>query len=214
MTGKGNPGRAPGKEYYYYYVCPHNPSSPRDAQQHPAHVRAAIRERVIHAAVDDIISGLMSADRRAMLAAVLPATQAEHDQHAHARAEELRRQVTQDDTAQHGLITQLEQLGGDTSPAANAMRQRVTDRFTTLYDRARDLRAQLEQAENDQPAEQDLGLIDELPYAAAALRNAPDNVKAMLYAAFDIQVLFRAPRNRPPSGQPSPAPHPASSPAW
>jgi hypothetical protein len=135
MTGKGNPGRAPGKEYYYYYVCPHNPSSPRDAQQHPAHVRAAIRERVIHAAVDDIISGLMSADRRAMLAAVLP-------------------------------------------------------------------------------AEQDLGLIDELPYAAAALRNAPDNVKAMLYAAFDIQVLFRAPRNRPPSGQPSPAPHPASSPAW
>ncbi len=55
MCGHPNQGRGPGKDYYYY-VCPHNPSSPRDAQTHPQHVRAAVRERLIHAAVDQPIA--------------------------------------------------------------------------------------------------------------------------------------------------------------
>jgi hypothetical protein len=38
-----------------------------------------IRERVIHAAVSDIITGLLFQDRAAMLAAILPATAAKHD---------------------------------------------------------------------------------------------------------------------------------------
>jgi hypothetical protein len=132
MCGHLVPGRGPGKEYYYY-VCPHNPNSPRDAHDHPEHVRAAVRERVIHAAVDKIITQLLSHDRAEMLAAILPATQAEADERAAARAADLRKQVAQNDTAQHGLITQLERLGNDTSPAADAMRQRITDQFTDRY---------------------------------------------------------------------------------
>jgi hypothetical protein len=76
------------------------------------------------------------------------------------------------------------------------MRQRVTDRFTALYEQARELHAQLAETEAAQPAAQDLSLIDELPHAAAALDTAPDNVKAKLYAAFDVQVLFRAPKKQ------------------
>ena len=192
MRGKTNPGRAPGKEYFYY-TCPHNPNSPRDAQKHPGHIRAAVRERVIHTAVDDIITGLLSDDRAAMLAAALPATQAERDHHAHKRAEELRRQLSQNETAQHGLITQLERLGADPGPAADAMRQRITDQFTARYDEARTLQAQLDQIDAAQPAQDDPALLDELPHAAAAFTHAPTEIKARIYAAFDIQVLYRAP---------------------
>jgi hypothetical protein len=34
-------------------------------------------------------------------------------------------------------------------------------------------------------------LIDELPYAAAAFTTAPDHIKAKMYAAFNVQVLYR-----------------------
>jgi len=192
MAGKANPGRAPGKEYYYY-TCPHNPANPRDQLKHPDHVRAAIRERVIHAAVNQIIAGLLSADRAEMLAAILPATAADHDQRNDARAQELRRQISQNETAQHGLITQLERLGSDTTPAADAMRQRITDQFTARYDEAKTLQAELDQIQAAQPAEDDPTLLDELPSAAAAFGDAPEDIKARIYAAFDIQVLYRAP---------------------
>jgi hypothetical protein len=131
-----------------------------------------------------------------MLAAILPATQAEHDQRAEARAEQLRKQVAQNETAQHGLITQLERLGNDTSPAADAMRQRITDQFTDRYNQSKALQAELDAAEAQQPPTQDASLLDELPYLADALTNAPDHLKAKLYAAFDIQVLYRAHKNQ------------------
>ena len=76
---QGQPRARPGRQYYYY-TCPHNPANPRDQLKHPDHVRAAIRERVIHAALNQIIAGLLSADRADMLAAILPATAADHDQ--------------------------------------------------------------------------------------------------------------------------------------
>jgi hypothetical protein len=196
MWGHLVPGRAPGKDYYYYYVCPHNPNSPRDHQSHPDHVRAAVRERVIHAAVDGIISRLLSGDRAEMLAAILPATQAEHDQHAAARAEELRKQAAQNQTAQHGLITQLERLGNDTSPAADAMRQRITDQFTQRYNQAKSLQTELDAIEAAQPVVRDISLLEELPYLAKHFADAPDHIKAKLYAAFGIQVLHRAHKNQ------------------
>lgn len=79
-----------------------------------------------------------------MLAATLPATAADHHQHTQQRAEDLRRQVSQNETAQHGLITQLERLGSDTSPAADAMRERITDQFTARYDEAKTLQAEFD----------------------------------------------------------------------
>jgi hypothetical protein len=84
--------------------------------------------------------------------------------------------------------------GSDTAPAADAMRQRITDQFTARYDEAKALQAELDQIEAAQPAEDDPALLDELPYAAAAFDSAPEDIKAKIYAAFDIQVLYRAPR--------------------
>jgi hypothetical protein len=73
------------------------------------------------------------------------------------------------------------------------MRQRITDHFTQRYDEAKTLQAELDDIETAQPAQDDPALLDELPYAAAAFTTAPEHIKAKIYAAFDIQVLYRAP---------------------
>jgi site-specific DNA recombinase len=185
-----------GGPTYTYYVCPHSPSRPRDAAKAPGHIRASIPDYRIHAAVDHIISGLLGHDRAAMLAGIFPATQADHDQRSQARTEELSRKLNQNETAQAGLITQLEQLGADTGPAARAMRERITAQFTDRYNQAKTLQSELDALTASTEPAPDLTLLDELPYAAANLTSAPDPLKARLYAAFDIQALHRAPKNQ------------------
>jgi hypothetical protein len=143
------------------------------------------------AAVNSIISGLLGHDRAVMLAAVLPATQAEQDQRNQQRAGELRLQAAQNETAQNGLITQLAQMGSDTSPAANAMRERITAQFNDLYTQAHAIQAKLDALTTSQAPAPDATLIDELPYAAVNLTDAPEHVKAGLYNAFDIHALYR-----------------------
>jgi hypothetical protein len=127
-----------------------------------------------------------------MLAAILPATQADADQRNQQRAEQLRLQAAQNETAQNGLITQLAQMGSDTSATANAMRERITAQFNDLYTHAQAIQAELSPLAAVPPAP-DATLLDELPYAAANLTDAPARVKTMLYAAFDIQALYRQP---------------------
>jgi hypothetical protein len=53
------------------------------------------------------------------------------------------------------LITQTERLGSGTSPAAEAMRQRLTDQFTERYNRAKELRAELDAIQAAQPPAQE-----------------------------------------------------------
>jgi hypothetical protein len=146
-----------------------------------------------YAAPYDLLGQALGHDRAAMLAAVLPATQADADQRNQQRAEELRLQAAQNETAQNGLITQLAQMGSDTSPAANAMRERITAQFNDLYTRASTIQAELDALTTAQAPAPDGTLIDEFPYAAANLTDAPARVKTMLYDALDIQALYRQP---------------------
>jgi hypothetical protein len=155
-----------------------------------------MRDTVIYAAIDGLMATLLSGDRAAALAAQLPATQDGADAQAAARAGQLRRQVTQADTAISGLMTQLEQLGTDTSPAANAYRQRIRDQFTTRYDQRATAQAELDNLTAAQPPVTDPSLIDELPYAIGLLSDMPAELRAKLYAAFDVHALFRAHKNQ------------------
>jgi len=41
------------------------------------------------------------------------------------------------------------------------------------------------------PAINDPALLDELPYAPGLLPDAPDTIREALYAAFDVQCLYR-----------------------
>ena len=187
------PNRAASGKVYTYWVCPHNPNNARHAARYPGHARAAVTDTDMTAAVDAIITGLLGPGRAEMLAAALPATQGDADQRHHARAEELRLQAARNETAQAGLITQLANMGSDTAPAANAMRERITAQFNNLYAQAQAITAELDHlADADQPAP-DHTLLDELPYAAAHLTDAPAHLRARLYDAFDIQALYRQP---------------------
>jgi len=90
-------------------------------------------------------------------------------------------------------MTQLEQLGSDDSPAANAYRQRIRDQFTQRYDERAAAEHELNRLTAAQPPAEDPSLIAELPRAVELLNAAPADIRARLYAAFQIHVLYRAP---------------------
>jgi DNA invertase Pin-like site-specific DNA recombinase len=181
---------APGTDRAYY-VCPHNPNNPRHHAKHPDHVRAAFRDHVIYAAVDQILTGLLSGDYAGMLADRIPATQAAADARADAAAGQLRRRIHQADASITGLMTELERLGADTSPAAAAYRDRIRDQFTARYDDKTAAQAELDTLTAAQPPAEDPTLIDELPYAPALLADAPEEIKAHVYAAFQVHAVYR-----------------------
>jgi len=175
-----------------YYVCPHNPGNPRHAAGSPDHVRAAFRDHVIYAAVDPIVGGLLGHDRAALTAAHIPVTQAAADQRAAAQAAQLRRRIDQAEVSMKGLIAQLEHLGDAKTPAARAQRDRIDEQFTIRFDEQAAAKAELDALTDNQPAAEDPALIDELPYAPGLLAGAPAELRARIYAAFQVHALYRA----------------------
>jgi len=176
-----------------YYVCPHNPNNPRDAAGAPGHTRAAFRDTAAYAAVDAILRPLLSGDRADAYTTQIPADRAEADARTSNKADRLRTAIAQADTAINGLMTQLEQLGTDTSPAATAYRQRIRDQFNQRYEQRETAQTELGQLTAAAPPAEDPALITELPQALELLGDTPPDIRAQLYAAFHIHVLYRAP---------------------
>ena len=175
-----------------YYVCPHNPNNPRHAAASPDHIRAAFRDHVIYDAVDGILGGLLGRDQAAVVAARIPATQAAADARAAEQAGQLRRRIDQAEAKMKGLIAQLEHLGDAQTPAAVAQRDRINEQFTIRYDEQAAAKAELDALTADQPAAEDPALLDELPYAPGLLAGAPAELRARIYAAFQVHALYRA----------------------
>jgi hypothetical protein len=130
-------------------------------------------------------------DRAALLAAQLPATSAEHAQaqarhHAHLTAE-----LARIDTAERGLISELEQPADPADPASQAYRARIRARFADLYAERTRIEATLADLQAAAPPDNDPALLDLLPIAAALFTDAPDRIKEALLTAFDIQALYR-----------------------
>jgi hypothetical protein len=196
MSGTTRAGRREDQSYTYY-VCPNNTPNPHTARKCPDHVRASVREDVMTAAIaaflDDFVLGH---DRAATLARLLPASAADQAARRDAQAAELTRRPARNDAAQKGLIAELAQLGGDTSPATTAYRTRNRELYTELHDAAAALQAQLDAINDQAAADNDPALITELPYAPGFLATAPDPVKENLYAALGIQCLYRPGKKR------------------
>ena len=193
MHGITRPGRTPASKKNVYYVCPHDPKNPRHAQAHPEHARASVKDEIITAALTRFTDQyLLGHDRAAMLQVQLPAGAAEQAERRDLRAAELRRKLARIETAQKGLMAQAEQLGDDTSPAANAYRDRIREQFTERYNEQAAIQAELDAlTAGPAPALNDPALLDELPYAPSLLADAPATIRETLYAAFDIQCLYR-----------------------
>ena len=184
--------RTPKSKANVYYLCPHDPSNPRHAQANPGHGRVAVKDEILAAALARFADTyLLGSDRTAMLQVQLPAGTAEQAERRDRRAQVLRDKLTRIESAQKGLMIQTEQLGDDTSPAANAYRDRIREQFTERYNEHTAVKAELEALTASLPATNDPALLDELPYAPGLLQDAPAAIREALYAAFDIQCLYR-----------------------
>jgi site-specific DNA recombinase len=197
MTGATRDGRRPGTTYTYY-ICPHRDTNPRHAQTGPAaHIRAAVREETLTAAVAAFLHQyLFGTGRAAHLAAILPATAAEAADHRRRQLDTLTRKLAKCDNREKGAARTIADLGDSNDPADKALRHRAREIFKDLYTERENLTAQIAELTAAPAGENDPALLDEIPRAASLLLQAPDTIRERLYAALDLQVLYRADKNQ------------------
>ena len=73
------------------------------------------------------------------------------------------------------------------------MRARITARFAELHHQREQAQAQLDALQAVTPQAADPTLLDELPLAGDILPGLDPALKARLFAAFDLQVLWNKP---------------------
>jgi hypothetical protein len=188
--------QARGSRLYIYYRCPHNPANPGEIADHPDHPRTVKAPELRL----DQIAGLFFAGhvfgpgRAGLLVAQLPATDAaaaaERDEQAAALAARLKRI----ETGQNSCILELEELPADPADtAATAMRARITDRFAELHHQREQAQAQLDTLHAVTPKAADPTLLGELPLAGDILPGLDPGLKARLFDAFDLPILWNKP---------------------
>jgi hypothetical protein len=176
-----------------YYQCPHHVANPRQAAACPGHPRSVKAPETLL----DQITGLFFAtrvfgpDRAQLLAAQLPATDAAATADRDEQAAALQSRLRQVETAQNAQILALEQLPDDAgSGAAAAMRARITARFAELHAEREQAEAALGALAAVTPQAADTTLLEELPLAGDILPALPPGLKARLFDAFDLQILW------------------------
>jgi site-specific DNA recombinase len=175
---------------HVYYRCPHNPANPRHASAAPDHPRTVQAPE----ALLDAIAGLFFKERLftparcALLAAQLPASDAEAASRRDAQAAALRTQVKKLDAQQNAQITALEDI--PEGPAAKDMRTRINERFAQLHTQRAAAENQLAALTHATPRAADPAILDEIPYAGDIIPDLPPALKARLFAAFDLSILW------------------------
>jgi DNA invertase Pin-like site-specific DNA recombinase len=197
MTGATRDGRRPGTSYTYY-ICPHNPKNPRHAATGPqTHIRAAVREETITTAIAGFLDQyLFSSGRAARLAALLPATAAETADRRRRQTDALRKKLARCDIREKGAARTIADLGDSNDPADKALRDRAREIFKDIYAERTALTQQITELAAAPADENDPALLEEIPRAAGMLLQAPDTIREQLYAALDLQVLYRADKNQ------------------
>jgi DNA invertase Pin-like site-specific DNA recombinase len=192
MTATAN---GPDRQYIYYR-CPHDAANPRHATAAPDHPRSVqAPEHQLDAIVATFFrTRIFTPGRAALLAAQLPASDADAAARRDAEAAALRARIKKLDTAQTAQITAFEQVPD--GPAAAAMRARIMDRFTQLHTERTQAETELHALDRATPEAFDPTLLDEIPYAADLLPDMPPALKARLLAAFDIGILWNKPANQ------------------
>jgi hypothetical protein len=185
-----------GAYSWVYYQCPHNANNPRYTASHPGHprtvkVREDLLDQVVAAFFRDRVFG---PGRAALLAAQLPVTDAAATADRDAQAAALTARLRQIDTGMGSCVLELEQLPADPADtAAAALRGRIRARFADLHTEHEQKTAQLAALTAVTPKAADTTLLDQLPLAGDILPGLPDDLKARLFAAFDLQILWNKP---------------------
>jgi len=185
--------QARGSRLYIYYRCPHNPVRPSDAAGYPGHPRTV---KAPETRLDEIV-GLFFKDhvfgpgRAGLLAAQLPATDAAAAAERDTQAATLTTRLKRIETAQNSCILELEELPADPADtAAAAMRGRIRARFAQLHGEREQLETQLAALAATTPKAADPALLDQLPMPGDILPGLTPQLKAELFQAFDLQVLW------------------------
>jgi len=175
-----------------YYKCPHDPGNPRHAAASPDHPRTvqAPETRLDEIAGDFSARYVFGPER----AALLPVTEAAARDAEKAR---LNVRLKQNDAAKKAQIMAQEQLPADPADeTANEMRAHIRERFAQLRAERQQIQAQLAALDKTQSKAADTSLLDRLPLAGDILPGLPPRLKAQLFAAFDLQVLWNKSGNQ------------------
>jgi len=185
--------QARGSRLYIYYRCPHNPARPSDASGYPDHPRTV---KAAETRLDEIV-GLFFAEhvfgpgRAGLLAAQLPATDAAAAAERDAQAAALAARLKRIEAGQNSCILELEELPADPAgTAAAAMRGRIRARFAQLHTEREQAEAQLASLAKTTPKAADPTLLDQLPMPGDILPGLTPQLKAELFQAFDLQILW------------------------
>ena len=185
-----------GTRTYFYYRCPHNQADPRQAAlalDHPRTVQAAeaTLDRITHLFFAEHVFG---PGRAALLAAQLPATDAAAAADRDTQAAALQARLKRIKTGQDSCILELEELPADPSDtAAAAMRARIRARFTELHAERERFETELAALAEVVPQAADLTMLDELPMPGDIVPGLPPDLKARLFQAFDLHILWNKP---------------------
>jgi site-specific DNA recombinase len=182
-----------------YYRCPHDWANPKHAADHPDHPRSVqVPELLLDRITGPFFAGrIFGPDRAALLAAQLPATDAAAAAARDAQETALKTRVHWIDDAQESKIRELDDLPADPrDPAAQAYRARIRARFAELHEERELLEAQLTALAKTTPAAADTGLLDQLPLAGDLLPRLTPRLKAKLFAAFDLSILWNKPASQ------------------
>jgi hypothetical protein len=99
-------------------------------------------------------------------------------------------QLARIDTAERGLIRELEAPADPADPAAAAYRARIRARYAELYQERTTTEAERDTLQATATPDNDPALLDELPTAAGVLAHAPDRITQALLTAFGIYALY------------------------
>jgi hypothetical protein len=175
---------------HVYYRCPHNPANPRHQAAAPGHPRTVQAPETVL----DVITGrffrdrVFSPGRAALLAAQLPASDADAAGRRDQAAAALAAQVRKLDAQQAAQIRALEDVPD--GPAGKAMRARINERFAQLHADRTAAEAQLAGLAAEQPTAADPAILDEVPYAGDIIPALPPALKARLFAVSDLAILW------------------------
>jgi site-specific DNA recombinase len=178
-----------------YYRCPHNWANPKRAADHPDHPRTVqAAELLLDQVVGEFFATrILGPERAALLAATDAAAAADRD----AQEKALKARIGRIETAQNSKILELEDLPADPhDPATQAYRARIRTRFAELHEERERLEAQLKTLAKTTPAAADAELLDRLPLAGDVLPRLTPRLKAKLFQAFGITVLWNKPASQ------------------
>ena len=187
------PNRAGNGKTYVYWVCPHNPPTPATPPRTPATSAPPSPTTTSPPPSTTSSTGCSGTTAPPCSPPSCPPPRPRPTSATSSAPRNSRLQAAQNETAQSGLITQLAQMGSDTSPTANAMRERITAQFNDLLQpgpdppgRARRPHRQPGTRPRRHPASTNS------PTPPPTSPTHPSTSKPALYDAFDIHALYRA----------------------